>query len=57
VLQGTNRLGRLVAEVIEGEELAKYRMRRARKGSLVKKRINVVGFDPARPLQASDDNS
>ena len=57
VLQGTNRLGRLVAEVIEGEELAKYRLRRARKGSLVKKRIKVVGFDPARPLQASDDNS
>ena len=46
VLQGTNRVGRSVVEVIEGEELAKYRLRRARKGSLVTKRIKVVGFDP-----------
>jgi len=44
VLQGTNRVGRSVVEVIEGEELAKYRLRRARKGSLVTKRIKVVGF-------------
>ena len=35
VLQGTNRVGRTVVQVIEGEELAKHRLRRARKGSLV----------------------
>ncbi len=44
VLQGTNRVGRSVVQVIEGEELAKYRLRRARKGSLVTKRIKVLGF-------------
>jgi topoisomerase-4 subunit A len=44
VLQGTNRVGRSAVQVIEGEELAKYRLRRARKGSLVSKRIKVLGF-------------
>src|SRR4030095_10392806 len=44
VLQGTNRLGRSVVQVIEGEELGKYRLRRARKGSLVTKRMRVLGF-------------
>jgi len=44
VLQGTNRVGRSVVQVIEGDELAKYRLRRARKGSLVTKRIKVLGF-------------
>lgn len=44
VLQGTNRVGRSVVQVIEGEELARYRLRRARKGSLVTKRIKVLGF-------------
>jgi len=49
VLQGTNRVGRSAVEVIDGEELAKYRLRRARKGSLVKKRIKVLGFARALP--------
>jgi topoisomerase IV subunit A len=44
VLQGTNRLGRSVLPVIEGEELAKYVLRRARKGALVPKRLKVTGF-------------
>jgi topoisomerase-4 subunit A len=44
VLQGTNRVGRSVVQVIEGEELAKHLLRRARKGSLVTKRIKVLGF-------------
>jgi topoisomerase-4 subunit A len=44
VLQGTNRVGRSVVQVIEGEELVKYRLRRARKGSLVSKRMKVLGF-------------
>jgi len=44
VLQGTNRVGRSVLQVIEGEELARFRLRRARKGSLVTKRIKVLGF-------------
>ena len=44
VLQGTNRVGRSAVQVIEGEELAKYRLRRARRGSLVSKRIKVLGF-------------
>jgi topoisomerase IV subunit A len=44
VLLGTNRTGREIVQVIEGEELAKYRLRRARKGALVQKRIKVTGF-------------
>jgi topoisomerase-4 subunit A len=44
VLQGTNRAGRPVVQVIEGEDLAKHRLRRARKGSLVTKRIKALGF-------------
>jgi len=44
VLQGTNRLGRSVVQVIEGEELGKHLLRRARKGALVSKRMKVLGF-------------
>ena len=44
VLQGTNGLGRPVLQIIEGEELAKYLLRRARKGALVPKRLKVTGF-------------
>ncbi len=44
VLQGTNRVGRTVVQVIEGEDLAKHRLRRARKGSMVTKRMKVLGF-------------
>ena len=44
VLQGTNRVGRSVVQVIEGDDLAKYLLRRARKGSLVTKRMKVLGF-------------
>jgi topoisomerase IV subunit A len=44
VLQGTNRVGRTVVQVIEGDDLAKHRLRRARKGSMVTKRMKVLGF-------------
>jgi len=44
VLQGTNRVGRAIVQVIEGEELARHKLRRARKGSLVAKRMKVTGF-------------
>ena len=35
---------RSVVQVIEGEELDKHRLRRARKGALVSKRMKVLGF-------------
>jgi topoisomerase-4 subunit A len=44
VLQGTNRLGRPAVVTIEGEDLAKHLLRRARKGALVGHRIKVTGF-------------
>jgi hypothetical protein len=44
VLQGTNRLGRPVVQVIEGEELDKHLLHRARKGALVPRRIKPLGF-------------
>ena len=46
VLHGTNRLGRPAQQVLDGEELAKYKLRRARKGALVPKRLKVTGFEP-----------
>jgi len=44
LLQGTNRLGRTVVAVLEGDDLAKHRLRRARKGLQVSQRIKAVGF-------------
>jgi len=44
VLQGTNRLGRSVVAAIEGDDLARHLLRRARKGSLVGMKIKVTGF-------------
>jgi topoisomerase-4 subunit A len=44
VLHGTNRLGRAVTVAVEGEELAKHRLHRARKGSLVAPKIRIEGF-------------
>jgi len=47
VLQGVNRAGRTVTATLEGDELARHRLRRARKGSLVAHRMKPTGF--ARP--------
>ncbi len=44
VLEGTNRLGRADRQVIEGDELAKHLLRRARRGALVPKRLKVRGI-------------
>jgi len=44
VLQGTNRLGRSVSVAIEGEDLAKHLLHRARKGSLAAPKLKVTGF-------------
>ena len=44
VLQGTNRLGRVVMVAIEGEDLAKHLLHRARKGSLAAPKLKVTGF-------------
>jgi topoisomerase-4 subunit A len=49
VVQGTNRSGKLVTVVIEGDELEKHRLRRARKGSLVGRRIKPTGFSRGEP--------
>ena len=44
VLQGTNRLGRAVTVTIEGDDLTKHQLHRARKGSLVGQKIRITGF-------------
>jgi topoisomerase-4 subunit A len=44
LLRGTNRVGREVVEVIDGDELAKYVLHRARKGWRVAPRIKLHGF-------------
>jgi topoisomerase-4 subunit A len=44
LVQGTNRLGRAVVAVIEGDELAKHLLHRARKGALVAHRMKPTGF-------------
>jgi len=44
ILQGTNRLGRAIELALEGDELAKYLLRRARKGRAVPQKIKVTGF-------------
>jgi topoisomerase-4 subunit A len=44
LLQGSNRTGRPVVAVLEGDDLARHLLRRARKGSLVEKRIKATGF-------------
>jgi topoisomerase-4 subunit A len=44
VLAGTNRLGRPVTVAIEGEDLRKHQLRRARKGALVAPKLKVTGF-------------
>jgi topoisomerase-4 subunit A len=44
ILQGTSRAGKPVIAVLEGEDLARHVLRRARKGSMVEKRIKATGF-------------
>jgi topoisomerase-4 subunit A len=44
VLQGTNRLGRSVSVAIEGEDLAKHLLHRARKGSLAAPKLKATGL-------------
>ena len=44
VLQGTNRLGRPVVQVVEGDDLAKHLLHRARKGALVTRKLKITGF-------------
>ena len=44
LVQGTNRLGRAVVAVVEGDELARHLLHRARKGALVGHRIKATGF-------------
>ncbi len=46
VVHGHNRAGKAVRVTIEGDELAKHLLRRARKGSLVGHRIKPTGFGP-----------
>jgi topoisomerase-4 subunit A len=47
VVEGANRAGRTIAIVIEGEDLAKHRLHRARKGALVGRRMKPTGFERA----------
>ena len=49
ILQGTNRLGRAIELAVEGDELAKYLLRRARKGRAVPQKIKVTGFGREAP--------
>jgi topoisomerase-4 subunit A len=44
VLRGTNRLGRPIELTVEGADLDKHRLRRARKGALVSAKIKATGF-------------
>jgi topoisomerase-4 subunit A len=46
ILQATNRNGRTVTVTVEGEDLAKHMLRRARKGALVAHKMKPVGFAP-----------
>ena len=48
VVHGTTRSGKPLALTLEGEELAKHRLHRARKGSLVARRIKPVRIE-AKP--------
>jgi topoisomerase-4 subunit A len=47
VLTGTNRLGRPATVAIEGEDLRKHQLRRARKGALVGQKLRISGFGAA----------
>jgi hypothetical protein len=42
VVHGTNRSGKAIAITLEGDELAKHLLHRARKGSLVARRMTPV---------------
>jgi len=44
VIEGTNRSGKPVSQAIEGEELARHLMHRARRGALPSRRMKVTGF-------------
>jgi topoisomerase-4 subunit A len=48
VLQGVNRAGRTVDIVLQRDDLARHRLRRARKGSLTGSHIKPTGFAPRR---------
>jgi topoisomerase-4 subunit A len=47
VVRGTNRVGRETTVAVEGDELAKHALHRARKGCKLGARLKPVGF--ARP--------
>ena len=44
VVRGTNRVGREIDVVLEGEALAKHVLRRARKGSKIVQKVRATGF-------------
>jgi len=46
VVRGTNRVGRQIDVAIEGDELAKHLLRRARKGCRMTAKIKASGFGP-----------
>ncbi|MCL4763643.1 MAG: DNA topoisomerase IV subunit A, partial [Burkholderiales bacterium] len=45
-VRGTNRVGRVVDVVLEGDALAKHLLPRARKGALVASKLKIAGFPP-----------
>jgi topoisomerase-4 subunit A len=47
ILVGSSRAGKPLVAVLEGEDLRRHLMHRARKGALVEKRIKVTGFGSA----------
>jgi hypothetical protein len=46
VVHGTNRVGKPTVVAIEGSELAKHLLHRARKGCLVAHKIKPIGLEP-----------
>ncbi|MCC7325529.1 MAG: DNA topoisomerase IV subunit A [Burkholderiales bacterium] len=48
VVRGSNRAGRAVEVVLEGEALARHVLRRARKGARLERKLRATGFGPAK---------